>query len=612
MNTSGEKQKKARVPLFWQFAAFITVVYAASIFTLLCTLQKVLYPDAEQKALGRALEANKDAAALIDVVFNGARNNTLFFINMLRNSSGDAERNALTYTFYKANPNIAGIVMRHRNGDVQKIINIDLLNTNILDYSAFDYFLQTYQSELAAAAESGGDVLNAEPVFEYPVLVYALPADTQADALSRGAYYYCFFLAAEARAAFSPAAGGGGADDGAFSALLANRRGGLVLHTNAARSRAGGQAGDAAREAAADGRPSGAFARFANGEKYIAVFRKTGFGGILLREYSVRAAQAEARGALTGAALLGGAFLFLTLFAARLLSQTLLSPLRRLEDAIDSACGGDFSFELSPGRAASETGRLLAKFSRLASSIKNLAAFTSMQIARAAIDGTLGDSIVKKNVVCGCVNIENLGDIKKRTSTLDLGAYVSAFISVVNNCALKTNGAAEQFSGGSISCHWGCAHSTGSKNHDTLNAARAFLLMRVAFIDFNREQARKNKPPLRVSFALDCGVVSAGLAGGRLKKEYVVFGNTAKNAKNTALLNHLDTSDIVISEKIYLRIRKYVIACEAEGFDPAKTKRFFALINLKTEEGVTQPIPRNCAELRKLLDTDNESTRGTD
>ncbi|MDR2521444.1 MAG: hypothetical protein LBC72_02670 [Spirochaetaceae bacterium] len=567
----------------------------------------MLYPDAEQKALSRALAANKDAAALINVVFNNVKNNTLFFINMLNNSAGDAERNALTYTFYKANPNIAGIVIQNKDGSVQKIINIDLLNTNILDYSAFDYFLKTYQNDLAAAAALGGDVLNAEPVFEYPVLVYALG---EAPQVSRGAYYYCFFLAADVLAAFSPANGTAeGADAG--SGLLANRRGGLVLHTNAALSRAGGQAGDAAREAAADSRPSGAFVRLRGGEKQIVAFRKTDFGGIVLREYSARAAEAGVRGALTSAHLLLAAFLCITLFAARLLTRRLLSPLCRLEDAIRAAREGDFSFELSPGRA-DETGRLLSGFAALASSVKNLAAFTSMQIARAALHGELGDTIVKKNVVCGCVNIENLGDIKKRTSTLDLGVYISAFISIVNNCALKTNGAAEQFSGGAISCHWGCAHTTGSKNHDTLNAARAFLLMRVAFIDFNNEQKSKNKPPLRVSFALDCGVVSAGLAGGRLKKEYVVFGNTTKNAKNTALLNHLDIADIIISEKIYLRIRKYIIVCEADGFDPAKIKRFFALINLKTEEGVTQPIPRNRAELRKLLDIANESTRGTD
>ncbi|MDR2490491.1 MAG: hypothetical protein LBD20_03710 [Spirochaetaceae bacterium] len=624
-----EHERKLLFPLFWKLTVFIAIFFSVSTAVVLFTMFAVLVPEAEQKARRGNDAVCETAAQTAEAAFDAAARAADFFVELLDTS--DAGHRAGAQLLFRQNPKIAGILIYTKNAGAAaplKFINSAVVNTRVLDWAAFDYFVKTYDADLKAALQDGGGVLGASHIFDTPMLVYVRQ--------SADVYYYCFFLADDIRAALESGVRGDGRQ-----AFLVNGSGGILLQTAGTAAPVSGfsaveQAAEYVRDIAggiessgsrvitggAHTRPfggikggqrgffSGGFfpAGFWDNGEYFVSFKKIQSGAVVIHQFYVYDELLEIYATLLRSIFLALALLCITLFSIRLFSKTFLIPLNKLDVLVQEAAACNFDGGVSV-QEIDELGRLTNHFSALMRVLKTISSFAAMPVIRAFLRKELHESLVKKSAVIAHANIVNLPDIKKNTSTAELGMYISQFITIVNSCTEKTLGTAEHFSGSMISCHWGCALSTGNKNHDTLNAVRSVLMMRISLIDFNRGQKQKNKPPLHVSFSIDAGVVSAGISGGNIRKEYTVFGNTVKASKNIVLLNRFDTADIIITEKILLRIQKFVIAQEMPDFSGGG-KRCFAVVNLKTEEGVTQPVPRNLTELKKLLDCADEYTDG--
>jgi class 3 adenylate cyclase len=637
-----EHEKKLLFPLFWKLTVFIAVFFSVSTAVVLFTIFTILIPEAEQKARRRSDTFCETSAQTAEAAFNSVTRAAIFFIESHTSADGGGNVPLL----FQQNPQIAGIFIYPQNADSAapppwKFINSPVVAARAIDWTAFDYFVKTYEADLTAARQGGGGVLSASHIFDTPMLVYVQQA---ADA-----YYYCFFLADNILAALEA-----GTQEDGRRAFLVNGLGGILLQTTGTKGRDAPVSGFPAVEEAAGymrdiaagleasgsriiksgaasggeggirgerggggirggikrGFFSGSFltAGFWDAGEHFVSFKKIQTGAVVIHQFYVYDELLDIYSTILRSIFLALALLFITLFAVRIFSKTFFVPLNKLDGLVQEAASCNFDGVVSV-KEIDELGRLTNHFSVLLRVLKVISSFAAMPVIRAFLRKELNESLVKKSAVIAHANIVNLPDIKKNTSTADLGMYISQFITIVNDCTEKTLGTAEHFSGSMISCHWGCALTTGNKNHDTLNAVRAVLMMRIGLIDFNRGQKQKNKPPLQVSFSIDAGVVSAGISGGNIRKEYTVFGNTVKASKNIVLLNRFDTADIIITEKILLRIQKFVISQEMPDLS-GSGKRYFAVINLKTEEGVTQPVPRNLTELRKLLDSACEDTDG--
>ncbi|MDR2601155.1 MAG: hypothetical protein LBC53_01695 [Spirochaetaceae bacterium] len=596
-----DKKQKFVFPVFWKLALFITVVFAASISAVSFSMYTILAPSALRGAEDVCVTKNQNAAIALNTILGGVKNNVQYFINAFSLMEDSGERNSFTYTFFRNNPEISAIVTHPKNAGIysaEKIINIDLLNKKVLDFNSVDLFLKSYESQLAAAAVSGGGIFNAYPVFGKPVLVYALPDGPE----SRS---YFFFLA-ENLSTFLKIP----VEDG--TAFLVNKNTGVLIHSDIVLTRSAVRLEEAGyvREIALSAEEEGALVVDGkDGGEYFVSFRKIEGDAVLIHEFPINSALKEINETLIRNICLGFALLFITLFFTRILTKPFLFRLNRLRKVAEECAAFNFETEIKAGKT-DELDKLASALASFQKSARAFSLFTDSRIVSAFLNKELNETLVKKNGVILYANIFNLPDIKKKTNMAELNAYIAEFIGVVDSNTVKTMGVSGRFYDGMICCHWGCAFSTGNRSHDSLNAVRAALMMRIAIIDFNREQKKNGKPPLQAVFALDAGVVSAGITGVQNRREYAVFGNAVKNAKNISVLNRFNGADIVISERIFLRVYNYIIAEELRDFDAGKDKRFFALINLKIKEGVTQAIPRNLVELRKLLEQDDEDTGG--
>ncbi|MDR0551969.1 MAG: hypothetical protein LBG72_08145 [Spirochaetaceae bacterium] len=621
-------------PLFWKLALFTALSFAAACAAAFFSINASLAPDAEFKAKVYAETLNQNTALIAGNFLGGTKNAAESFANMLiARSMADAsylnsgEHYFLVNSFFRTNPHIAGIII-HKNGtpfptraDAPSVFNTSLINDRKFDYKDFSTFLTANEASIRAALNMARDgaVLSARTPFNCPMLMYALPQNGETG-------IYCFFLADSLNAVFEEKANTDGkAADGAGGMALVSITGAVLAASghNAPALISGEILTpvflQTLRQARMRGGNSGTFIFSSPGSKYRIFYNESSltakntaqtalfftdwfsaYDTAVVSYFPADAAVRDMRVLFIRSALLALAVLISALIVLRLFSQTSLAALARLSKAAEDAQAGNFGMELKRA-PRDEIGRLAARWTQLSETLKVYVAFGSAALARAFVHNEIPEGITKKNAVILYAYIVNFLELKQKLGMREFSRYISRFISVVNDKSSRTKGIAGDFSGGMILCHWGAAFSTGSKNHDTLNAVRSALMMRVAFIDDNRERIEKNMPPVYVSFTLDAGVVCAGLAGNSTRREYIIFGGPARSAKSTALVNRFQTADIIASERIFLRVNKFILSREIE-------RHIYAVINLKTEEGVTQPVPRTLEELRALIKFDNEKT----
>ncbi|MDR0540301.1 MAG: hypothetical protein LBG74_07365, partial [Spirochaetaceae bacterium] len=332
------KKIKLIFPLFWKAAVFFALIFAVSFAAVLFSIHRELVPDAETKARLRIDSLNQNTAVMVNSLLTSTKNTALFFVNMFDKYTTDMDKNTFTYTFYKAHPKTAGIIIHKKNTPVntaQKIFNIDLLNTHILDYSSFYDYLNVHETELAGAAENGGGVFSAQNEFNYPVMIFALPE-------SLDARYYCFFLADDIVSAFETAN-----DTESGKALLVNTKGEILAASSGVypinstflrNIRAAIDSAILSPNAAA-----GSYIFSENGHgKQFAVLRKTAQDTILIHYRNLSASAYDEKFLILRGIFLALAFFLLALFALRLLSKTALVPLNALDGAAREAAAGNF------------------------------------------------------------------------------------------------------------------------------------------------------------------------------------------------------------------------------------------------------------------------------
>jgi len=190
-----------------------------------------------------------------------------------------------------------------------------------------------------------------------------------------------------------------------------------------------------------------------------------------------------------------------------------------------------------------------------------------------------------------CLPKESLSSSKSRFVVVSM----KSFFKIAEYSVQKTGGTFYKFGDGSITAIWGAFSTTGSVEHDALNAVRSALLLRVKLAKLNRKLSKSKN--LKIACGINSGKVvpSADTSGNK----YFLSDNLALKTREIAEKYGVD---IVFTGKTFRIIEDYVIA---ESVSLAKlngaSSRIFALINLRVGKASVQPAPSNLKQLRDFL-----------
>ncbi len=270
-------------------------------------------------------------------------------------------------------------------------------------------------------------------------------------------------------------------------------------------------------------------------------------------------AEANAHGTLFGVPIefvelgVAGASLLLSVGAALYIGRTIIRPMRSLEASMHRVETGDLE-AAADVTADDEIGHLAAAFNRMTAGLRREAIvrdlfgqYVSPEVARLAIEGRgqLEGEIVECTVL--------FVDIRRFTALAEvlpparligtLNRYFERMLAEVE----AEGGIVNKFGGDSLLAVFGSPLNPMADHAQ--RAVRAALRMRVALVEFNREQAASELPKLRVGFGLATGELVAGNVGSRRKLEYTVIGDPVNLA---ARLQELTTSlgaEILVSDR---------------------------------------------------------------
>ena len=248
-----------------------------------------------------------------------------------------------------------------------------------------------------------------------------------------------------------------------------------------------------------------------------------------------------------------GVSLALSVAAAVYVGRTIIRPLRSREASMHRVENGDLD-AIADVKADDEIGHLAAAFNRMTGGLRREALvrdlfgqYVSPEVARLAIEqhGRLEGRVVESTVL--------FVDIRRFTALAEvlpparligtLNRYFERMLAEVD----AEGGIVNKFGGDSLLAVFGSPLNPMPDHAE--RAVRAALRMRMALVEFNREQADIEMPELRVGFGLATGELVAGNVGGRRKVEYTVIGDPVNLA---ARLQELSTdlgADVLLSAR---------------------------------------------------------------
>lgn len=239
-----------------------------------------------------------------------------------------------------------------------------------------------------------------------------------------------------------------------------------------------------------------------------------------------------------------GVSLALSVAAALYISRTIIRPIRSLEAAMHRVETGDLD-AVADMATDDEIGHLGAAFNRMTGGLRREAIvrdlfgqYVSPEVARLAIErhGHLEGEVVECSVL--------FADIRRFTALAEvlpparligtLNRYFERMLAEVE----AEGGIVNKFGGDSLLAVFGSPLNPMSDHAE--RAVRAALRMRLALLEFNREQTESEMPQLRVGFGLATGELVAGNVGSSRKVEYTVIGDPVNlAARLQELTTHL-------------------------------------------------------------------------
>ncbi|MDR1900488.1 MAG: HAMP domain-containing protein [Treponema sp.] len=610
---------KVRYPIGIKLVTIITILLLVSLGAITALVSVMVSGDVRITAEENNFTVNRRSAAEAEIILAMIRSNALVLLDTLNaTASGTGDSVAVNF-FFERNRDTAAIAIAGGGGESAGIpggvpaaapraasrllINEGFFLSSESDSSLVPAFLESSGEALGRCTRGDTVLLNAAPVFGFPLL----------------ALFYPWREGGGAGAAvilFSPEALTETFGTGVNQSFLINDDGDVLVHADSGLTLAGANLGDLpfirslweSREQNLQTLYSGE-----DGTRYFGAFRKLSFGNaavVTSVEYNLvfEGIAATTRRNI----LLTGAVLFISILFIWFFSKSISGPLKKLTEAAGRIQEGEFEVQLT-ARGGDEIGALTTSFGMMSAALGIFGRFTNREIAVRAMKGEIKPGGQLKHATIFFSDIRGFTE-KSENFTKKFGKeasnrivqWLNEYFTRMVECVEKTGGVVDKFIGDAVMAHWGTAYSSGSPEGDALNCVKASLGMRKALWEMNKDRNKDDpaNPPIRIGCGINTGEVTAGQIGSEKRMEYTVVGDAVNLANRTEALNKPLGTDILITENTWNLIGKYLIT-EEMPLVSIKGKeepvRMFAVVNLKAKEGEPQPKPAALAEVRRLL-----------
>jgi class 3 adenylate cyclase len=167
----------------------------------------------------------------------------------------------------------------------------------------------------------------------------------------------------------------------------------------------------------------------------------------------------------------------------------------------------------------------------------------------------------------------------------DVVEMINGFMNYTNREIDKYGGVVDKYAGDQVMALWGVPDTSES---DYFNSVKAAIHLRKALTDFNSDREENGKFPISVGMGLHCGDSIVGEIGSDRRANFTAIGPTINIAARIESACPALSTDILISEDLYLRVKNDVAVCD-EGVIPFKgidkDVKLFRLIGYYNEQG---------------------------
>jgi adenylate cyclase len=248
-----------------------------------------------------------------------------------------------------------------------------------------------------------------------------------------------------------------------------------------------------------------------------------------------------------------GTSVILSLGAALYVGRTIIRPIRSLEASMHRVETGDLDASADVS-SDDEIGHLAAAFNRMTDGLRRevmvrdlFGQYVSPEVARLAIErhGELEGQVVECSVLF--VDIRRFTGLAEVLPPARLIGTLNRYFERMLIEVEAEGGIVNKFGGDSLLAVFG-SPLNAMPDH-AQRAVRAALRMRLALVDFNREQVAAEMPELRVGFGLATGELVAGNVGSSRKREYTVIGDPVNLAARLQELTTRLGAEVLLSPR---------------------------------------------------------------
>ncbi len=258
----------------------------------------------------------------------------------------------------------------------------------------------------------------------------------------------------------------------------------------------------------------------------------------------------------------------LSLAFTGLLADSVVSPIRRLEDATSRVAAGDLATRV-PVSAADETGKLTRAFNRMVSGLQErerlreaFGTFVDPDLAeRVARDGTdvRGEELEASILF---MDVRGFTTFSEKAPAQEVVARLNELYEVVVPVITSHGGHANKFIGDGLLAVFGAP----ARHPD--HAARAVA----AALEIAEEVNERFKGSLRVGLGVNSGTVVVGTIGGGGRLDFTVIGDTVNTAARVESATRESGDDVLITEATRSRLTTSVATWQERPSIPLKGK----------------------------------------
>lgn len=594
-----ESKKKVRFSIGFKLVLIISTMVILSLGTITYLVSWFVGADLEVSSEASNFDSTLKSATTVKNELTSVRSSVFLMLDMLdaAGSSGMLARQTSAY-FFERNQNVAAVVVPGS----RNLINSRFFNSNELETTLVDDFLESHDDEVKRSEMGESFVLNGAPSFGLPVLVMMFP--WQGSGLNETAII--FFTSDLLAETFGTSTSG-------VESYVVNHDGDLIVHSDTELIKAGANLSrNALVQQMRDSTYENSQIRYIgeDGKEYYGSFCKISVADICVltsvdRETALKPVndQTEKNIYLTLAVL------FLSVLGVFFYSKTLSRPMTLLTQVADEVNQGNFEtplFEKLNTKRGDEIGILFDSTKNEQQILNTVSKLTNKGVAKAIVRKEIDFEPHLKDVTIFFSDIRGFTAISDgfnkrfgKDSPREIIGFLNDYMSRMVNCITLTGGNVDKFEGDAVMAVWGVlrdddltyeemkddnpAKAELKKSHeahvkaDAISAIRGTIAMRYALMEYNKEaeafsKAHENeplakyKPHIRIGCGLNSGRATVGFMGSYDKMEFTSIGDAVNLASRTESSNKPCGTDVLITEDTYNLLKYDFIKSEFNNF----------------------------------------------